>query len=379
MAKKILKNRRQAEIAKEKSQRLLCDSVFKLLFSDTENVMKLYTELSGSTSKIRNKRKISIETLTDMTLSASLRNDLGFSVTIGKKSRLYLVEAQSTPCPNIELRMNEYLVSTYRQYIHRHKLKDMRYDKQKKMHLPAPEFYVIASYDYGPRNPRKNEYAFSEMFDSMPKSKYDFTVFVIDDENKETISGQYVGFCKIYKKFTKKRRSGIKSKEKCGMNNKTTSDQTNNQTTDDQTIMREVIEECQSKGYLVSFLEKHRNELENIMIEEMEYAESFDEYVERSNKEAVKKAKPRIAKEAVKKAEPGIIEKHKPGIIAEAKPGIIAEAKPIIIEEARPEIEQNLLEKLYSYIMLCKEGKMSIKTAAQKLNMPPSKFKAFVS
>ena len=29
--------------------------------------------------------------------------------------------------------------------------------------------------------------------------------------------------------------------------------------------------------------------------------------------------------------------------------------------------------------MLCKEGKMSIKTAAQKLNMPPSKFKAFVS
>ena len=58
------------------------------------------------------------------------------------------------------------------------------------------------------------------------------------------------------------------------MNNKTTSDQTNNQTTDDQTIMREVIEECQSKGYLVSFLEKHRNELENIMIEEMEYAES---------------------------------------------------------------------------------------------------------
>ena len=396
MAKKILKNRRQAEIAKEKSQRLLCDSVFKLLFSDIENVMKLYTELSGSTGKICNKNSnISIETLTDMTLSTSLRNDLGFSVTVGKESRLYLVEAQSTPCPNIGLRMNEYFVSSCRQYIHRHKLKDMRYDKQKKMHLPAPEFYVIASYDYGPRNPRKKECAFSEMFDSMPKSKYDFTVFVIDDENKETISGQYVGFCKIYKKFTKKRRSGIKSKEKCGMNNKTTSDQTNNQTTDDQTIMREVIEECQSKGYLVSFLEKHRNELENIMIEEMEYAESFDEYMERSNKEAVKKAEPRIAKEAVKKAEPGIIEKHKPSIIAEAKPGIIAdakpgiiaeakpiiieEAKPIIIEEARPEIEQNLLEKLYSYIMLCKEGKMSIKTAAQKLNMPPSKFKAFVS
>ena len=103
MAKKILKTRRQAEIAKEKSQRLLCDSVFKLLFSDMGNVMKLYTELNGS---IGNSSKFSIETLTDMTLSTSLRNDLGFSVSDGKKSRLYLVEAQSTPCPNIELRMN---------------------------------------------------------------------------------------------------------------------------------------------------------------------------------------------------------------------------------------------------------------------------------
>ena len=343
MAKKILKNRRQAEIAKEKSQRLLCDSVFKLLFSDTENVMKLYTELSGSTGKSRSKkRKISIETLTDMTLSTSLRNDLGFSVTAGNTSRLYLVEAQSTPCPNIELRMNEYLVSTYRQYIHRHKLKDMRYDKQKKMHLPAPEFYIIASYDDDPCNPRKKEYAFSEMFDSMPKSKYDFTVFVIDDENKETISGQYIGFCKIYKKFTKKRRSDIKSKEEYGMNNKMTSDQTNNQTTDDQTIMREVIEECQSKGYLVSFLEKHRNELENIMIEEMEYAESFDEFMERSNNEAVKKAEPRIAKEAVKKAE--------------------------------PEIVRNYVDKLHRYLNRFKEGKMTKEAAAQKLNMTLAQF-----
>jgi hypothetical protein len=371
MAKKILKNQRQAEIAKEKSQRLLCDSVFKLLFSDIENVMKLYTELSGSTGKICNKNsKISIETLTDMTLSTSLRNDLGFSVTVGKESRLYLVEAQSTPCPNIGLRMNEYLVSTYRQYIHRHKLKDLRYDKQKTMHLPAPEFYVIASYDYGPSNSRKKEYTFSEMFDSLPKSKYDFTVFVIDDENKETISGQYVGFCKIYKKFTKKRRSDIKSKEKCGMNNKTTSDQTNNQTTDDQTIMREVIEECQSKGYLVSFLEKHQNELENIMIEEMEYEESFDEYMERAlNKakkegrkegrkeaveEAVKKAEPRIAKEAVKKAEPRIAKEA--------------------VKKAEPEIVRNYIDKLHRYLNSFKEGKMTKEAAAEKLDMTLAQF-----
>ncbi len=351
MAKKILKNRRQAEIAKEKSQRLLCDSVFKLLFSDMGNVMKLYTELNGS---IGNSSKFSIETLTDMTLSTSLRNDLGFSVSDGKQSRLYLVEAQSTPCPNIELRMNEYLVSTYRQYIHRHKLEDLRYSQQKKMLLPAPEFYVIASYDDDPRNPRKKEHAFSEMFDSLPKSKFDFKVFVIDDENKETITGQYIGFCKIYKKFTQKKRSDIKSETGDSMSNKTTSDQTRNQITDDQPIMSKVIEECQNKGYLVSFLEKHRNELENIMIEEMEYAESFDEFMERSNNEAVKKAEPRIAKEAVKKAEPRIAKEA--------------------VKKAEPEIVRNYVDKLHRYLNRFKEGKMTKEAAAQKLNMTLAQF-----
>ena len=78
------------------------------------------------------------------------------------------------------------------------------------------------------------------------------------------------------------------------------------------------------------------------MIEEMEYAESFDEFMERSNNEAVKKAEPRIAKEAVKKAE--------------------------------PEIVRNYVDKLHRYLNRFKEGKMTKEAAAQKLNMTLAQF-----
>ena len=66
---------------------------------------------------------------------------------------------------------------------------------------------------------------------------------------------------------------------------------------------------------------------------------------------------------AIKKAEPEIVEKH----------------KLEIIEKAKPEIEQDFFERLYSHVILCRQGKMTIGTAAKKLNMPVSKFKVFVS
>ena len=78
------------------------------------------------------------------------------------------------------------------------------------------------------------------------------------------------------------------------------------------------------------------------MLEEMEYAESFDEYMERSNNEAVKKAEPRIAKEAVKKAE--------------------------------PEIVRNYVDKLHRYLNRFKEGKMTKEAAAKKLDMTLAQF-----
>ncbi|MBQ3683428.1 MAG: hypothetical protein II922_10215 [Succinimonas sp.] len=90
------------------------------------------------------------------------------------------------------------------------------------------------------------------------------------------------------------------------------------------------------------------------MIAEMEYAESFDEYMERAlnkakkegrnegRKEAVEEAGPRIAKEAVKKAE--------------------------------PEIVRNYVDKLHRYLNSFKEGKMTKEAAAKKLDMTLAQF-----
>ncbi len=90
------------------------------------------------------------------------------------------------------------------------------------------------------------------------------------------------------------------------------------------------------------------------MIEEVEYAESFDEYKERSNKEAVKKAEPRIAREAVKKAEPRIAKEA--------------------VKKAEPEIVRNYIDKLHRYLNRFKEGKMTKEAAAKKLDMTLAQF-----
>ena len=155
-------------------------------------------------------------------------------------------------------------------------------------------------------------------------------IFILEDENSSTISGQYIGFCRIYKKLAAAQKNGVECFEK-------------------------VFEECKKKGYLVSFLNEHKNELEGYMMEEIEDRMAFEKFMQRSNKKAVEEAKP------------GIIAEAKPGIIAEAKPGIIAEAKPGIIEEAKPGIFNDAKKELFECIMLYKKGVIEKSEAAKRL------------
>lgn len=322
MAIKTIKSIKKAQKIHIRSQRFVRDSVFKILFSEKSNVERLYTEISGEKPE---NRTILTLTLNEKSLSTNLRNDLGFIVRDGQESTLFLVEAQSTWCPNMALRMNEYLIATYRQYLAGNDQKQ-KITGQNIITLPPPVFYIIST--CGKKN--QNEMHFSDMFSHQSKSNFNFTVFILEDENSSTISGQYIGFCRIYKKLAAAQKNGVECFEK-------------------------VFEECKKKGYLVSFLNEHKNELEGYMMEEIEDRMAFEKFMQRSNKKAVEEAKP------------GIIAEAKPGIIAEAKPGIIEEAKPGIIEEAKPGIFNDAKKELFECIMLYKKGVIEKSEAAKRL------------
>jgi len=85
------------------------DSVFTFLFSDSANLLELYqylhpedTDVTASDCKLVTVRNV---------LSTGFYNDLGMQV---RDKLILLVEAQSTFCANLPLRLLFYLAETYR-------------------------------------------------------------------------------------------------------------------------------------------------------------------------------------------------------------------------------------------------------------------------
>ena len=94
------------------------DSVFTLLFSNIENVRKLYQSLHNDAEQYRT-TDFKIVTLENALINGQY-NDLGFTV---KDRLIILVEAQSTFNPNMGVRLLMYIAKSYHDYIVENKLK----------------------------------------------------------------------------------------------------------------------------------------------------------------------------------------------------------------------------------------------------------------
>ena len=210
------------------------DSIFVKLFQDKNNVLKLYKEIHPENDDI-SVDDINIYTL-DSVIVNTIYNDLGFLV---KDKFILLVEAQSTWNPNIPVRMLFYLSETLRRYIA--DTKQIEHSRSK-VKLPKPELYVIYSGEEKiPDVVSLND----EFFDGTAEIDLKVKIF---DKIDETISGQYIGFCKVFDEQRKIYSKGVQA-------------------------ARETFRICIEKSYLTDFMKSHEREVIDMM------SELFDEEV----------------------------------------------------------------------------------------------------
>ena len=107
------------------------DTVFRMLFSEKENLLSLYNAVTGNT--YQNADDLKIVTL-ENAIYMGMKNDLAFML----ETNIYLYEHQSTLNPNIPLRDLIYIGIEYQQYVDDKSLYSSRVQK-----IPAPKFMVF--------------------------------------------------------------------------------------------------------------------------------------------------------------------------------------------------------------------------------------------
>ena len=107
------------------------DTVFRMLFSEKENLLSLYNAVTGS--HYQNAEALKIVTL-ENAIYMGMKNDLAFML----ETNIYLYEHQSTINPNIPLRDLIYIGIEYQQFVN-----DKSLYLSKLQKIPAPKFMVF--------------------------------------------------------------------------------------------------------------------------------------------------------------------------------------------------------------------------------------------
>ena len=291
------------------------NNVFIKLFEDVRNVYKLYQELHPEDINVK-QSDIEIHSMDSMLIN-DIYNDLGFLVKEEDEFKfVILVEAQSKWTENLTLRLLLYLAETYRHYNYEHKIS---VHSEKRVKIPKPELYVVytGNKDVPDVISFKDDY-----FDG--DCCVDVKVKVLKQTSTETVSGQYIGFSKVYDE----QRKIYHNKIEC---------------------IKETIRICKEKGYLVEFLTEHEEEVVTMLM----YL--FNEQQERETYEAARDKE---------KIEEGIEIGEKKGIEIGEKKG---RAEGIEIGEKQG--------KLATLAGLVKKGFLTLAQAAQEAKMTEIEFK----
>ena len=220
------------------------DSVFHTLFTDKENVLELYKGFHPEDTRAT-ADDVYICTLKTIFVN-DLFNDLGFVVGKGEDARfMVLVEAQSKWNPNMTLRILFYLVTSIRNYLIE---TNQNLHEDTRIKLPPIELYLIYT---GGGNPPEVISFRDDYFNG--EGPVDLQVTIRHRPGK-TLDGQYIGFCQVYNE----QRKIYGKNKKC---------------------MEETIRICLEKGYLVDFLQAHREEVVTMMDELFDAEYQLESYM----------------------------------------------------------------------------------------------------
>jgi predicted transposase/invertase (TIGR01784 family) len=221
------------------------DSVFTLLFDEEEAIRDISGALLGE--KIDPNATIEKTTLKNVLLGG-WRNDLSF-VLNGRL--IVLVEHQSTINQNMPLRMLHYVCEIYN---HLYNKEDLY--KEKKISIPMPIFIVLYN---GEKeiNDDYLEYRLSDLFSDADKQKglpylevvvkfYNINIgHSVEMVEQSLLLSGYVAFVAEIRE--------------------------NKKTMNLEQAMKKAVEDCIKKGILADFLNKHKEEVVNMLVAEWDY------------------------------------------------------------------------------------------------------------
>ena len=210
-----------------KHKRNYKDTVFRMLFSDRENLLSLYNAVIGKDYK--NPEELEIVTL-ENAIYMGMKNDLAFIID----TNLYLYEHQSTYNPNIPLRDLFYICSEYQKLVDKKSLYSSSLVK-----LPAPNF--IEFYNGSRELPDCTKQRLSEAFENFSgEPGLELVVTVLNvNEGHNTELMQQCGILREYAQYVARVRRFA-------------------ETTSLDKAVEQAVSECIREGILADFLSRNR-------------------------------------------------------------------------------------------------------------------------
>ena len=220
------------------------DTVFRMLFSEKENLLSLYNAVTGS--HYQNAEALNIVTL-ENAIYMGMKNDLAFML----ETNIYLYEHQSTINPNIPLRDLIYIGIEYQQYLNDKSLYSSKLQK-----IPAPKFMVF--YNGTDAVDDWVELRLSEAYEHLagePDLELKVLMLNVNEGHNKDLMEQ----CQTLKEYAIYVARVRKYASELNLND----------------AVERAITECIKEGILVEFLRKNRSEVKMVSI--LEYDKEWEE------------------------------------------------------------------------------------------------------
>ena len=213
-----------------KANRKYKDTVFRMLFSDRNNLLSLYNAVNGS--NYEDPDALEIVTL-ENAVYMGMKNDLAFIVDTG----LFLYEHQSTYNPNMPLRDLFYISGEYQKLVNHKSLYSSVLQK-----LPAPNFIVF--YNGSEREEDCWTNYLSESYENLagePNLELKVLTLNINEGHNPELMEQ----CQILREYAQYVEKVRENAETMSLDS----------------AVKEAVDECIQKGILADFLRVNRAEV----------------------------------------------------------------------------------------------------------------------
>ena len=220
------------------------DTVFRMLFSEKENLLSLYNAVTGNA--YQNADDLKIVTL-ENAIYMGMKNDLAFML----ETNIYLYEHQSTLNPNIPLRDLIYIGIEYQQYVDDKSLYSSRLQK-----IPAPKFMVF--YNGTDAVDDRVELRLSNAYEHLagePDLELKALMLNVNEGHNKELMEQ----CQTLKEYAIYVARVRQYASEMNLND----------------AVARAIDECIKEGILVEFLRKNRSEVKMVSI--LEYDKEWEE------------------------------------------------------------------------------------------------------